>query len=471
MNIGKATLQLLASNGAISIISFVALIYFARELPSGQLGSYFLFQAAIGITSIPADLGILGAVEKRISENKAPEQLLTTAVLLISIPLAIIVFLITVFSAQVNTYLGNDLATLLAIGVFLYSMKKLAIKLLRGELRLAETALLELVTKITWAIGGGALVVMGFGVYALIYSLLVGYAIAFIWGMWIRSTSFGRPSKRQARSLIDYARYNVISSTGTYIYNWMDVAILGIFVSPSLVSAYEIAWRLSSILMLFGRSISTSLFPQVSAWDIRGGQDQIEQLLPRAIFFSLLFVIPGFFGISALAPELLALVFKPEYVVASLALIILSFERLFHSAHMVLGQTLNGINQPRLSAQAILASLSLNIALNFLLIPRYNIEGAAAATAISFTVNTLLHTYYLSKFIEIRVPIVELAWVTFSSLIMAGVLMLIREQIEIAGLSTLIAVIAIGVIIFVMITPLNKDARSTITREINELTN
>lgn len=66
--------------------------------------------------------------------------------------------------------------------------------------------------------------------------------IALITGVGEAETPFGRPSMDHARSLIGYGIYSVIPSVEGEIHNWMDITLIGVFMSPAAVAAYEVAW-------------------------------------------------------------------------------------------------------------------------------------------------------------------------------------------------------------------------------------
>jgi len=65
-------------------------------------------------------------------------------VILKTIPLLICIGVISMISGQINTYLGSDLASLLIIGLVLREYSEMSIRMLTGELRVGETAVLRL---------------------------------------------------------------------------------------------------------------------------------------------------------------------------------------------------------------------------------------------------------------------------------------------------------------------------------------
>lgn len=446
MNLARSSLKLFGANTASSAIQFLGLAYFARVLGPSPMGVFFLFQALLGMLAIPADFGLRGAVEKRISEGGARGRYLSGAVLMKVAPTAVIVAAILLFEPLVNDYLGADLAVLLAAAIVLQELAKLAVAVLKGELRVGETAVLRVARQATWLVVSVVLVTRGFGPVALVYGLLAGLGVVLVWGWYKVSVVPSRPSRRDARSLFDYGKHNVVSSIGGYFYNWMDVAIIGLFLTQSHVGAYEMAWRVTSVVILLSRSIATSIFPQVSQWSAGDAHEKIEALLPEALTPSLILVVPAFFGTLLLAEEILGLVFGPEYTIAALALVILMFDQVTEGGQIILGRALQAVDRPDLAARATLVSVGLNLVLNVALVVEFGITGAAVATMVSSLVGGLaLHALYLSRLITIEVPYREIGGCVGAAVGMALLLRAVIPIVVVDGLPELVAVIVAGV--------------------------
>ncbi|MCO8267472.1 oligosaccharide flippase family protein, partial [Haloferax sp. AB510] len=340
MSIAKSSSKLFAAKLSGAAIQFLGIAFFARQMGSSAIGTFFLFQALIGMFSIPTDLGLRGAVEKRISEGKFQGEFLASAIVLKIVAGVVISLLILLFESYINGYLGEKLAILLVFALLLQKISQLSIVTLKGELRVGETALIEFTRQAVWVGMGAALVLQGFGVVGLIYSLLCGYVIELVWGWSKVSVKLRVPSRAHIYSITDYSKYNVISSVGGYVYSWMDIAIIGLFLTQSHVAAYEIAWRVANVVILFSRAIANALFPQVSEWHSQGADKQIEELIPNILTSSLIFVIPSFFGTLLLSDQILGIVFGPEYVFAGIVLIILMFDQVTEAVQVVFGHSL-----------------------------------------------------------------------------------------------------------------------------------
>lgn len=468
MTLAKPTLKILGARTFSSFIGFLAVIVFSRELGASPLGTYYPFLALLGILAIPADFGISSAVEKRISEGTDAREYLGTAMVLKIPPLILISLLIVLANRYIVQYLGADLTLALIATLFARQAANLSLSVLRGELRVGETAIIEILRPLGWLVVGYILYLDGYGVHSLVYGYFFGSVLMLVAGWWKVSTPVGYPTLEHARSLFDYGRFSVVSAVGGYFYSWMDVAMLSMFAAAGLavtrggIGAYENAWRLSLVVLLVSQSLATVLFPQVSQWNAEGAINRIESVIPTAILPALLFVIPAFVGTAILARSLLEILFGPEFTVAWLALIILSGEKILQAIHVVLGRSLQAIDRPDLAAYATVMSSLVNLVLNIIFIWKLGIVGAAIATTASFAVNTALHARYLNQFLNIEFPVWEGVWSIIASLVMGVCVYAAQSTIEINTIIELGGIIGLGALVYATIALVYRPIRETV---------
>ncbi|MFC6864117.1 flippase [Halomicroarcula sp. GCM10025817] len=448
MNIARSSAKLSVAHGLTAVITFGGIAVFANWLPPSELGVYFLFEALVGVLTIPADFGIRGAVEKRISEGNEPGKMLTSALSMKTVPLAIIGGLVLALGGYINGYVGADVAVLLIVAMIGHELYQLGVQIVSAELRVGETAVLRLSHKVVWFAVGYALLQSGYGVKGLIYGLLAGYIVPFVWANYKRSTPFRRPSMEQFHSLTAYSRYNFVSALSGYVYGWMDVLIIGFFLTSAHVGSYEVAWRVTAVVILGSNAIAKTIFPQVSRWDANRAIERIEKLIPRAITPSLVLAIPAFVGAMLFSREILTFIFDAEYATAWLVLIVLMGEKIFQSVHVITGRSLKAIDHPELAAKAAVAAIAVNLVLNVALITQFGLIGAAVATVVSFGLNTVLCIRYLSRYLTVRVPWRELGWIVVASIGMGVVLVGVRSVVAIDSLARLLGVISLGAVLF-----------------------
>ncbi|ELY67057.1 flippase [Natrinema versiforme] len=466
MNLAKAALKLFSANVINAAISFLGIALFARALGASQIGSYFLFVALLGILTVPADFGLRGAVEKRISEGNTPDIVFTTALLLKTVPISLVVVVLIVARGYIAAYLGAGLVGLLIVALFLQEVSRMMISVLKGELRVGETAVLESAQKVCWLLVGGGLVLVGYQVRALVYGLIAGMIVLLVWGWYRSETTFDRPTKTYARNLLSYSKYNSISSIGSLFYSWMDVLVIGIFLTQVHVGAYEVAWRISVAVVLLSEATATAIFPQVSKWNAQNAAAKIERIIPDATTASLALVIPAFFGALLFSRDILRIVFGSEFEIAWLVLIILLLEKVFQAIHMVMGRSLQAIDRPDLAARATMVSIVANLGLNVSFVWAFGLTGAAVATLIAATLSSYLHVRYLERFLTIRVDQSEIGWCIVSALGMVAVLSVVTFYIPIETIPQLGGVITSGAIFYGLFLLLSPSIRSKLTRNM-----
>lgn len=469
MNLTRSSLDLFSAKVLSAVISFIALAYFAQELGANKLGSYFLFEASLGLISVVSDFGINGATEKRVSENNTRGAYLSSSVLLktlLAIGSSIIIF---IFRHDLNNYLGGDFYLWLIIALVIQEYARLFLFVLKGELRVGETAFLRISRQVTWALTGSILISIGYGTIGLISGLILSRFVMLVFGWYKCSIKFKLPTLFHLRSLFDFGKYNFVSSIGGYVYNWMDVVILGMFVTQSQIAIYEVAWRITSIPLLLSNAIAESVFPQISLWDSQNKQSKIRAVVKDSITASVIVVIPSFFGVLLLSGEILTTIFGKEYVAGSIVLIILMAEKIVQAYQKIIGRVLSGIDYPNLSAIAAGSSTITNLLLNVLLINQFGIEGAAIATTLSFILNTILHGYYLRRFIAFDYFYYEIVWISISSVIMSISIMIMMSFIEITSIFLLIILISIAIFVYSAAILVNNSIREKVTMVFHSL--
>jgi len=462
MDLTKSSLKVFLARLGGSVVSFLGTVYFARELGTALFGTFVLFQALSQMLAVPADFGLQGAVIKRMSERESQSEVLSTAILMLGVPLTLVSLCVLLFRGVINSYLGAQLAVFLVTVIILNELSKLAENVLKGELRVGESASLNFAKQLAFNGLGAILLFTGAEVLGLVYALIASLVVVLLWGIYKWDTSLGTPSYETARSLFDFSKFSVVSYVDSYLYNWLDVTIIGLLLTQSEVGAYESAWRISTVVMLVSGAIETTILPQISNWDSESAQAQIENVLPDAITASLFFVIPSFFGVLVLSRDLLYYVFTPAYATAWPVLIVLLGGKLFEGVDRIFKNVLSGMDRPDLRAVAVLASISLNLVLNFVFVSLLGLIGAAIATTVSFSVSTLIIVYYLSNLIAIQFPYRQLLTCFFSASVMSVFLYILQTYVSITSLPVVVVFILLGAGVYMSITLISTTIRGEI---------
>lgn len=466
MNRSRSTLKLVGARYVGSFVSFAAIAYFAQTLGPGPLGSYFLFETVLALLVLASDFGVRDAVVKYLSEGENQGEYASAALILVTGPLMVISLSILLFRNYIDSYIGMSVAGLLVIALILKTYAHIFLKILEGELRVGSSALPQLSRQLVWAVVGAALMFYTGTEYALFYGVLSGYSVMLIFALSRKNTAFNVPSWDQIREIFDFSKFNVVARIGAYSHSWIDVAIIGFFTGATAVGYYEMAWRVTVIVMVVGRAVAKVIFPQMSQWNKDGRDRDMEQLLSDSILISMIVAIPATVGAIVIGDSILSLVFGSEFLAASTVLIILMIDKIIQSVHILYSNVLRALNQPSLVARGMIVGLSINILLNILLIQAYGIVGAAIATTIALLVSTIIHGFYLRKFLSVAVPAHELIWCTLSAMAMGAFLIAITRIFSVNSLSSLVITILLCGLMYLGTVMLNPPIRQIFKRHM-----
>ncbi len=459
MDVRRAVLKLFSGSVVIAVVEFAAIVGFTRTLGAGAMGSFFVFRAVVGMVGIPVDLGIAKATEKRLSADEPPGEVIGTAVAMKFLLLLVALAGLLLVGPYVEQYIGIEgILPFVALGLLANQAQRLSLRLLAGQLRVEQNALLKVVGRFVWVTAGFALVAVGWGPAAIVAAFVLG-DVATVLGALVRlDPAIGRPRLHRARDLVNFGRYVFIGDVSGFVYQWMDVAILRLFVPVSLVGAYEIAWRVASISMMLTQAIRTSLFPQISQWYAEDRLDEIEDAFYRWLQVPLYLTIPAFAGAVVLGRDVLGTLFGAQVAVAYPVLLIFMVEKILRSVQLVLGPSLFAMDKPQLGYRGSAAAIVTNLVLNVTLIPAFGLIGAAAATTLAATTAAFVALRYISSFVSIEVPWRRIAWSVTSAVVMAGGVILLRSALD-PGWTRVVLGVGTGVVCYLVLLFANEGIR------------
>ncbi len=173
-----------------------------------------------------------------------------------------------------------------------------------------------------------------------------------------------------------------LSSSMGLIMVWTDTIMLGRFRSGQEVGIYNVALRLSMITSLSLTAINTIAAPKFAEfWCKRdiNGLVKVARQSTKLIFW---ITLPIFIFLF-LFPELILSIFGKEFKIASLSLIILLIGFFFSSVCGSVGMILQMTGNQIYRQNIIFVGAVINILLNYCLIPRWGINGAALSSSIT----------------------------------------------------------------------------------------
>jgi len=231
------------------------------------------------------------------------------------------------------------------------------------------------------------------------------------------------------------------------MYTYIDSVMLSLMVSDEVVGWYNAAYRLVFAMLVVPTVIRKAVFPALSKFYNESIAD-FTRLFEETFKVMLFLGVSLAFLISLLAKKIILLFYGKEYVNAAGALRILVWSAALIFSTTVMAYTTRSANRQRFTAKVVGFGAFLNLALNFILIPRYSYIGAAFATLITEASTFLFHLIYLSNKLT-RLPILKLLFKVFIINIVMGFFILLFLHLNVFILS-IFALVVNGVMVGVI---------------------
>ena len=183
-----------------------------------------------------------------------------------------------------------------------------------------------------------------------------------------------------------------------------DILMLGFFGHTDKVGIYNIAVKLSTFIALPLIIINRILTPFISEF-FESKKEELSKVIKktiRAIFLigTILLIVFIFLGSPLLG------YFGHKFKIGYSALILLSIGQLINLFVGPVGNALTMSKYEKLAFKSMIISTVLNIVLNFVLIPLYNIEGAAIATFVSLVYWNISLFFLVKKNLKMNLSII-----------------------------------------------------------------
>lgn len=470
MRLGQTSIIHFASRFLASILGFISTVFIGRILGPSGLGTYYLVLSMIAWLGILTKIGVPDAITKRVSEGESKNAHTIAGVSISAGLFSLIAICVFIFRELVNNYTGYPAAKFVVLLLLVNTARALVNAVLKGQQLVHISGIFNPIRTGTRSIVQITTLITGFGLVGLFAGYTVGYALVVVLGTYIvirNSGPLSLPRCSHFRSIIAYAKFSWIGSLRTRAFNWVDVSILGFFVSTSFVGIYTAAWNIAVFLILFGGSLSQTLFPEMSSLSAENRQKKVSDLFETAIAFAGLILIPGLVGATLLGERLLR-VYGEEFSQGAVVLSVLVVATLVQGYQRQFTTTLNAIDRPDLSFRVNAVFILGNVVLNVSLIPFYGVVGAAVATAASVGISLGIAYILLSSQVEFSIPTREIAkqWVAASIMgVVVYVALSLEATYSLIGINIIIVLTLVGLgtaVYFATLLAISPRFRTTI---------
>jgi len=240
--------------------------------------------------------------------------------------------------------------------------------------------------------------------YPLI-ALLGGLFIGFFFSIyfWLIESRFFYTIKSTSiniKQILSVSTPLLLTSSIMLVLGLADTIMLGIFKSEVDVGIYNVVYKVASAGMIVFMALNSISTPKFAAAFGEKNRKKIKTLYFQTSKLIILFSIPIYMIIFLFDKKLLGL-FGETFTDGSFALTFLSVGFLIKSIFGTSEYIIQMSNQQKILVLYAFFCALLNIVLNFLLIPRYGINGASFASMMSIIIYQILLSYYVNSKLNI----------------------------------------------------------------------
>lgn len=191
--------------------------------------------------------------------------------------------------------------------------------------------------------------------------------------------------------------YPMALNTMTYfILQSVGVILLGKFESFESVAYYDTAVRVASLTALGVMSVNIAIAPKLAEDYNRGNFAELKKTYKSAIRMMIALSLPAVLVLFLFADFVLGL-FGPEYRIGKTALYILVAAQFLTTFMGISGTYMNMTAKQNILNRILIFACILNVLLNYLLIPKYGLNGSAFAAGLSMLAWNIIAATYIYK--------------------------------------------------------------------------
>jgi lipopolysaccharide exporter len=201
--------------------------------------------------------------------------------------------------------------------------------------------------------------------------------------------------------LVHYGKFVVGTNLVSSLYGAIDSFMLGFLVSPASVATYNPPARITNLINLPSMSFAAIIFPQSAKLMNTEGHAGVKSLHERSVGAILALVIPCIIFILIFPAWVITIIAGPNYLDSVPILNITIFFSFFLPFSYQFGTTLISIGYPSLNFYFTSVFLVVNAVVNYFLVSRYGIIGAAYGTLGTTIIGFIVMHIILNKLLAI----------------------------------------------------------------------
>lgn len=384
----KNTFWLFLGEVSGRVFKILLVIYAARNLGAEGWGIFSYTLSVASLLMIFTDVGIDNLITREISQKKENYKMFTSAALLIKGVILVISTALVIFVGPVISTIpaASNLFTVIAIILLTDAIRGNGFAINRTTDEMEKETLIKIVMNA---------IIFGLGFFLVRadptpMSLAISYAVGGIIGTVlilgivknIISEFMVKVDKKTIKSVLKTVfPFTIIAVVGTILAN-TDVFMLGLWKTPKDIGVYVAVQRFYQFIAVVPAMITTATLPLISQLANRDNE-KLKKIVEKILTIFMIIIIPMTLGGMILAQQIILLTFGAGYMQAIPVLQIVLLMALAAFPTLVFVNTVFVYDKQQKLILVNIFGVLVNVALNFILIPKLGTTGAALATLAS----------------------------------------------------------------------------------------
>ncbi|NUC70864.1 flippase [Haloterrigena sp. SYSU A558-1] len=424
-----ASIRMLFKSGAIVLfatyfdyaISFIGKILIADHLGKVDYGFVSVGIVLVSTVNTVALLGLSNGVSRylpRYSDKEMHERIISSGFFLIITSSLTISALLFMFSEPIAIQIIQNRDATLVIRVFTVIAPFAVVRsyfygtvqgLEKTVPKVIVENVLDPVLRIT-LIGGA--VAFSLNQIGGIAAYSIPYVVTGILGLWylVRRTplSLKLPTKGVSgrggmyRELLTFSVPLAVSGAMSMVLSDIDTYFLTFYSNVGSVGVYHVIYPIATILTSFLEAFAFLTIPLISRHHSKDDFRGMRHLYKTVVKWTVALSLPTFLVFVLEPSTVISSTFGAEYAEGGTALAVLSVGFFIHGFAGPSLAALTSMGHNRLVMYDTIIVAAVNVVLNFFLVPKYGLLGAAVATMLSYFVSNALGVVQLYKFADIQ---------------------------------------------------------------------
>ena len=393
----------LGGNIYLYFINFLFGIIVARQIGADAFGYYTLGMTAVMLLSQLASVGLdRGALRYISIKREDGDGSAVRQVILLSLGIGTVVSLIfavvvgvfpqlflQLFHWTDKTYL-LQLLPVFAVGLPFMTVGMISVTGTQGFRTMRYRTLIASITQPTTKLLVTLLMIVLLGATAL--APAIGFvsarvvsavlAVFFLWRLALKLPRAGGWQPGLTTELLRYSLPLLLSGVLIYLNGRTEIIVLGIYNQADASGIYNAALRLAGLTLIVLNAFSAIFSPLIADLHHRGEMKELEALFKLVTRWIIIVALPIFL-VQFLFPEQLISLFGKDFIPGAPALRILSLGVLINFSTGAVALMLLMSGYSGLAMFNSFLTLLVAFGLDFLLIPRFGLMGAAVAGMLS----------------------------------------------------------------------------------------